>query len=103
MEHTLFLKERYSSSFRISPMVCLRRYLVRQVFLWDLDDVLLGSVSVALVGNLLSHQLLQDEQQQLVVVSPEGQVPCKCLKETDMHQGNSNLHVQHLSKATCIS
>lgn len=56
-------------------------YLVYQVLLWDLDDVLLHSVAVALVGHLLGHQLFQDKQQELVVVSPESQVACKCLVE----------------------
>lgn len=56
-------------------------YLVHQIFLWDLDDVLLHSIAVALVRHLLSHQLLQDKQQQLVVVSLESQVACKCLEE----------------------
>lgn len=49
-------------------------YLIVQVFLWDLDGVVLDSVSVPLVRDLLGHQLFEDEQQQLVVVSAEGQV-----------------------------
>lgn len=46
-------------------------YLVHQILLWDFYGVLLGSVAVSLVHHLLCNQLLQDEQQQLVVVSLE--------------------------------
>lgn len=59
-------------------------YLVLQVFLRYLDGVVLDSVSVPLVGDLLGHQLLKDEEQQLVVVSAEGQVTSECLhRETE--------------------
>lgn len=54
-------------------------YLVMQVFLCDLDGVVLDSVSVPLVGDLLGHQLFEDEEQQLVVVPAEGQVTGKRL------------------------
>lgn len=49
-------------------------YLILQVLFCDLDGVILDSVSVPLVGHLLGHQLFEDEEQQLVVVSAEGQV-----------------------------
>ena len=55
-------------------------YLLLQVLLGDLDDVALRSVPVPLIGHLLSHQLLQDEQQQLVVVAFESQVARKRLQ-----------------------
>ena len=55
-------------------------YLLLQVLLGDLDDVALRSVSVPLIGHLLGHQLLQDEQQQLVVVALERQVARKRLQ-----------------------
>lgn len=45
-----------------------------EIFLRDLDGVVLNAVSVPLVGHLLGHQLLKDEEQQLIVVSAEGQV-----------------------------
>lgn len=54
-------------------------YLVHQVLLWDFYSVLLGSVTVSLVHHLLCNQLLQDEQQQLIVVSFEGEVAGECL------------------------
>lgn len=63
-------------------------YLVHQVFLGDLDHVLLHSVAVALVGNLLGHQLLQDKQQQLVVISPERQVACERLEDNRQQSVN---------------
>lgn len=50
------------------------RYLILQVLFWYLDGVVLDSISVPLVGDLLGHQLFEDEEQQLVVVSAEGQV-----------------------------
>lgn len=46
-------------------------YLIHQVLLWDFYGVLLGSVAVSLIHHLLCNQLLQDEQQQLIVVSLE--------------------------------
>jgi len=46
-------------------------YLIHQVLLWYFYGVLLGPVAVPLVHHLLCDQLLQDEQQQLVVVSLE--------------------------------
>ena len=61
-----------------SVCVC---YLVHQVFLGDLDGVLLGAVAVPLIGHVLGHQLLQDEEQQLVVVTTEGQVAGERLGE----------------------
>lgn len=64
------------------------RYLFLQVFLWYLDGVVLDSVSVPLVGDLLGHQLLQDEEQQLVVVPAEGQVTGKRLDgKNRQHRG----------------
>lgn len=59
-----------------------------QVFLRYLDGVVLDSVSVPLVGDLLGHQLLEDEQQQLVVVPAEGQVTGKRL---DRNTNNTSL------------
>ncbi len=56
-------------------------YLVHQIFFRNLDGVLLGSVTVALIRDLLGNQLLQDEEQQLVVISSECQIPCKRLKK----------------------
>lgn len=50
-------------------------YLFLQVLLCDLDGVVLDAVPVPLIRHLLGHKLLQDEQQQLVVVSAESQVP----------------------------
>lgn len=59
-------------------------YLILQVFLGYLNGVVLDSISVPLVGDLLSHQLLKDEEQQLVIVPAEGQVAGKCLdRNTD--------------------
>lgn len=60
-----------------------------QVFLRYLDGVVLDSVSVPLVGDLLGHQLLEDEQQQLVVVPAEGQVAGKRL---DRNTDNTSLN-----------
>lgn len=54
--------------------LALSPYLVHQVLLGDLNGVLLGPVAVPLVHHLLCNQLLQDEQQQLVVVSLEREV-----------------------------
>lgn len=54
--------------------MCVSQYLILKIFFWDLDGVVLDSVSVPLVGDLLSHQLFEDEEQQLVVVSAEGQI-----------------------------
>lgn len=53
---------------------CVSQYLILKIFFWDLDGVVLDSVSVPLVGDLLGHQLFEDEEQQLVVVSAEGQI-----------------------------
>lgn len=70
-------------------MKCLRHdddescHLVLQLLLWDLDGVVLDAVAVPLVCHLLRHQLLEDEEQQLVVVSAEGQVAGERLTETD--------------------
>lgn len=58
---------------------CKPPHLVVQFLLWDLDGVVLDSVSAPLVGDLLGHQLLQDEQQQLIVVPAERQVAGKRL------------------------
>lgn len=58
-------------------------HLVLQLLLWDLDGVVLDAVAVPLVRHLLGHQLLEDEEQQLVVVSAEGQVAGERLMETD--------------------
>lgn len=55
-------------------------YLVHQVLLGHLDRVLLGPEAVALIRHLLGHQLLQDEEQQLVVVPAERQVAGKSLR-----------------------
>lgn len=77
-------------------------YLVHQVFLWDLDDVLLHSVAVALVGHLLGHQLLQDKQQQFVVVSPERQVTCKRLRENRQPSENPKQRNRGISKLLTV-
>lgn len=58
---------------------CVSQYLILKIFFWDLDGVILDSVSVPLVGDLLGHQLFEDEEQQLVVVSAEGQIAGECL------------------------
>lgn len=58
---------------------CVSQYLILKIFFWDLDGVVLDSVSVPLVGDLLGHQLFEDEEQQLVVVSAEGQIAGECL------------------------
>lgn len=63
-------------------------YLILQVLLCDLDGVVLDSVSVPLVGDLLGNQLLQDEEQQLVVVSAEGQVASERLDRNKQHRLN---------------
>ena len=72
------------------------RYLILQVFLCDLDGVVLDSVSVPLVGDLLGNQLLQDEEQQLVVVSAEGQVASERLdrdkQNTDLIKHQIRMH-----------
>lgn len=57
-----------------------RPYLVHQVLLGHLDCILLGPEAVALIRHLLGHQLLQDEEQQLVVVPAERQVAGKSLR-----------------------
>lgn len=54
-------------------------YLVHQVLLRYFNGVLLGPKAVALVCHLLSHQLLQYEEQQIIVISPEGEIPGKSL------------------------
>lgn len=58
---------------------CVSQYLILKIFFWDLDGVVLDSVSVPLVGDLLGHQLFEDEEQQLVVVSAEGQIAAERL------------------------
>lgn len=58
-------------------------YLILQVFLWYLDNIILESISAAEVGGLLSHQLLEDEQQQLVVVFTKRQVASKRLGDKE--------------------
>ena len=55
---------------------------VSQVLLRDLDRLLVGAVPVPLVHRLVVNQLAQDEQQQLVVVSLEGQVAREVLWTT---------------------
>ena len=50
-------------------------YSVQQIILGDFDDLLLGAVPVPHVDGRLLGQLTQDEEQQLVVVALEGQVP----------------------------
>ena len=64
-------------------------YLVHQVLLGNLDRVLLGPKAVALICHLLGHQLLQDEQQQLIVVPAERQVAGECLRrqQVSLQQG----------------
>lgn len=54
-------------------------YLILQVFLWNLDSVILDSISAPLVGDLLCYQLFENEEQQLIVVSTEGQITSKRL------------------------
>lgn len=54
-------------------------YLVHQILLRYFNGVLLGPKAVALICHLLSHQLLQYEEQQIIVISPEGEIPGKSL------------------------
>lgn len=58
----------------------IKSYLILQVFLWYLDHITLDSISASLVGNLLSDQLLEDEEQQLIVVLAKCQVASECLE-----------------------
>ena len=55
------------------------QYLIDQVFLRHFDGILLGPVAIPLIHNLFRHELFQDEQQELIVISPEGKIPGKGL------------------------
>lgn len=63
----------------MKTILFIKCYLILQVFLWNLDGVILDSVSAPLVGDLLRYQLFEDEEQQLIVVPTEGQVTSKRL------------------------
>ena len=54
-------------------------HLICQIFLGDFNDVQLGVEPIPLEGHLILCQLLQDEQQQLIVVTLEGEVARECL------------------------
>lgn len=66
----------------------IKSYLILQVFLWYLDHITLDSISASLVSNLLSNQLLEDEEQQLIVVLAKCQVASECLQR---HIDSNNL------------
>lgn len=67
-------------TYMTEPNRTSSQYLIMQIFLGDLDGVVLDSVSVPLVRDLLGHQLLEDEKQQFVVVPAERQIAGKCLE-----------------------
>jgi len=50
-------------------------YPVEQIVFGDFDDLLLGAVPVPHVDGRFLGQLTEDEEEELVVVSLEGQVP----------------------------
>lgn len=89
--------------------MCVSQYLILKIFFWDLDGVVLDSVSVPLVGNLLGHQLFEDEEQQLVVVSAEGQIAGerlsrqKILDEVSKHnqEESHTLHTRSIDTSSC--
>ena len=56
-----------------------RTHLFNKLLLGHFDDVQVSSVAVPVEGEVVSGQLLQDEQQQLIVVLLVGQVTGKCL------------------------
>jgi len=69
----------------------LALYLVCEVFLRYFDSVELRRVAVGLEHHLVLGELLENEQQQLVVVTSICQVPRERLQQTDMqnHQAIS--------------
>lgn len=55
-------------------------YPIQEILLWHLNNIMVGSIARAHVCGLLVHKLSQQEEQEFVVVSLEGQIPWKVLK-----------------------
>jgi len=60
-----------------------RLYLVCKVLLGDFNGVELCRVAISLEHHLILSELLENEQQQLVVVTSVRQVPRERLQQTD--------------------
>ena len=67
----------YDLVLRLPDNTCI--YLLDKLLFGHLDNIQVSSVAVSIEGEMISSQLLQNEEQQLIVVLLVGQVVGKCL------------------------